>query len=105
MGKGKSVDMICSNFPQYALSECSMDTLRQDLGMSVSAPSMEIIPPIPPPLVLPECSMDALQKDVVMPVSISSLEIVPIIDPVADFLIGTTHAYMVFKNDPKFRTK
>ena len=81
---GKSVDMICSNFPQSALSECSMDTLRQDLGMSVSAPSLEIIPVIPPPLVLPECSMDALQKDVVMPVVISSMEIVPVIDPILE---------------------
>ena len=84
VGKGKSVDMICSNFPQSALSECSMDTLRQDLGMSVSAPSLEIIPAIPPPLVLPECSMDALQKDVVMPVAISSMEIVPVIDPILE---------------------
>ena len=74
--------MICSNFPQSALLECSMDTLRQDLGMSVSTPSTEIIPAIPlSPLVLFECSMDALRKDVVMPVSISSLEIVPVIDP------------------------
>ena len=84
LGKGKSVDMICSNFPQSALSECSMDTLRQDLGMSVSAPSLEIIPVIPPPLVLLECSMDALQKDVVMLVSVSSMEIVPLIDPMLE---------------------
>ena len=85
VGKGKSVEMICSNFPQSALLEYySMDTLRQDLGMSVSAPSLEIIPFIPPPLVLPECSMDALQKDVVLPVSISSMEIVPIIDPMLE---------------------
>ena len=58
-----------------------MDTLRQDIGMSVSAPSMEIIPIIPLPLALPECSMEALQKDVDMLVSTSSLEFVPVIDP------------------------
>ena len=103
--KGKSVYMLCSNPPQFALPECSMDTLRQEIGMSVSAPSMEIIPVIPPHFALHECSMDTLQKHVGMLVFASSLEIVPIIDPVADFLIGTTHAYMVFKNDPKFRTK
>ena len=76
MGKGKSVDMLCSNLPQFALLEYSMDTLRQDIGMLVSAPSMEIIPLILPPFALPECSMVTLRKDVDMPVSASSLEIV-----------------------------
>ena len=60
VGNGKSVDMLCSNLPQFVLPECSMDTLSQDIGMLVSAPSMEIIPVIPPPLALLECSMDAL---------------------------------------------
>ena len=76
--------MLCSNLPQFALSECSVDTLMQYRGMSVSAPSMEIIPVIPPPLALPECSMDGLRIDVDMLVSTFCLEIVFVIDPIQE---------------------
>ena len=77
MGKGKSIEMLSSNHPQFTFPEYSMDTLRKDIGMSVSSPSMvQIIPVIPLPFALPECSMDTLCKDVDMPVSASSLEIV-----------------------------
>ena len=80
VGKGKSVDMLCSNPPQFALPECSRDTLRQDIGMSVSAPSMEIIPVIPPHFALHECSMDVLRKDIGMSAPTFSLEIVLVIN-------------------------
>ena len=53
VGKGKNVDMLCSNLPQFALSECNIYTLRQDIGMSISAPSIEIILVIPSPLAFP----------------------------------------------------
>ena len=62
-----------------------MDALRQDIGMSVSAPSIQdIIPVISPHFALHECSMDALRKDVGMLVPTSSLEIVPVIDLVPE---------------------
>ena len=53
-----------------------MDVLWQDIGMSVSSLSMEIIRVIPPHFALPKCSMDDLQKDVGMSVLDPSLEIV-----------------------------
>ena len=52
----ESIDMLSSNPPQIALPECSKDALRQNIGISVSTPSMEIIPLTFPSL----CVVDTL---------------------------------------------
>ena len=74
--------MLSSNPPQIAFPECSKDALRQDIGMSVSAPSIEEcqFPVISPHSTLLECSMNVLHKDLGMSVPTSSLEIVLLID-------------------------